>query len=135
MFRREDGVATALADRCAHRFAPLSMGRLSRGRLRGDIVECRNHGLRFDGAGVCVYSPHGDGAIPKVARVRTDRLVERYGALWIWMGEPERADPSRIPDFSFLADAEKYTTVTATGRFEANYELITDSLMRFRWRG
>ncbi len=124
MFRREDGVAIALADRCAHRFAPLSMG-----HLRGDIVECRYHGLRFDGAGVCVRSPHGDGAVPKSARVRAYPLVERYQALWIWMGEPERADPSRIPDFSFLVDGEKYATVTAASSFQANYELITDNLM------
>lgn len=124
IFRREDGVATALDDRCAHRFAPLSMGRRC-----GDVVECRYHGLRFDAAGVCVHSPHGDGIIPKSARVRCYPIVERYGALWIWMGNPARADPTCIPDFSFLQDAESYATVTATSTFQANYELITDNLM------
>lgn len=124
IYRREDGVAVALADRCAHRFVPLSMG-----RLRGNAVECRYHGLRFDDAGACIHSPHGGGGIPKAARVRAYPIVERYGALWIWMGEPDRADPSRIPDFSFLDDSETYATVTATSTFHGNYELITDNLM------
>jgi phenylpropionate dioxygenase-like ring-hydroxylating dioxygenase large terminal subunit len=122
-FRREEGVAVALADRCAHRFAPLSTGRLS-----GDIVEYRYRGLRFDGAGVCVHSPHGDGAVPNSARVRAYPLVERHRVLWIWMGEPQRADPSLIPVFSFLVDSENHTTVTAMSRFKANFEHITDNL-------
>jgi len=123
MFRRENASAVALADRCPHRFVPLSMG-----RRHGDVVECVYHGLRFDGAGMCVHNPHGD-AIAKALRVRTYPLVEKYRALWIWMGDPSRADPSRIPDFSFLNDDAHFTTVTATSRFDANYELITDNLL------
>lgn len=45
------------------------------------------------------------------------------------MGAIEEADPAGIPDFSFLTDATKYTTITGMSRIEANFELITDNLM------
>ena len=35
------------------------------------------------------------------ARLLANPVIERYSALWIWMGEPERADAGKIPDFSF----------------------------------
>ena len=123
MYRREGGDAVAIADRCAPRFAPLHQG-----KLIGDAIECPYHGLRYDSGGVCIYSPHGDGAIPSAARLKTYPLVEKYGALWIWMGAPEAAS-DRFPDFSFLTDSTSFTTVTGVSRIEANYQLITDNLM------
>ncbi len=41
-----------IANRCPHRFVPLSMG-----KRVGDKVQCRYHGLGFDGQGTCVHSP------------------------------------------------------------------------------
>lgn len=124
MYRKQSGEAIAMADRCAHRFAPLHLG-----KLIGDAIECPYHGLRYDSAGVCIFSPHGDGALPKIARLKSYPMVERFGALWIWMGALEKADPAAIPDFSFLTDAAKYATVTGASRIEANFELIADNLM------
>jgi len=46
LFRKEDGTAAALTDRCPHRFAPLSAGTRD-----GDTVRCAYHGLAFDAAG------------------------------------------------------------------------------------
>ena len=54
-YRREDGSPVALFDRCPHRIVPLS-----RGRLRGDEIECGYHGLRFDPTGRCTRNPHGE---------------------------------------------------------------------------
>ena len=45
-FRAEDGAVAALEDRCCHRSAPLSAG-----RLKGSEIECGYHGLRFDRSG------------------------------------------------------------------------------------
>lgn len=59
-FRGNDGGARAIADRCSHRLAPLSMGRLlSNGHLR-----CCYHGLEFDNDGRCVVNPHTPGVAP-----------------------------------------------------------------------
>ena len=81
LYRDSEGHAWALADRCPHRFAPLSMGQLVNGH-----VQCRYHGLRFEGGGACVHNPHGP--VPRAAHVRSYPLLERYSAVWIWMGDP-----------------------------------------------
>lgn len=91
MFRDEAGEARALFDQCPHRFAPLSMGKLCDG---GRYVQCGYHGLQFDGKGACVSNPHGP--VPKAAKVKSYPLVERYSVLWIWMGDPEQADPASM---------------------------------------
>jgi vanillate O-demethylase monooxygenase subunit len=49
LFRTTDGKPVALEDRCCHRQAPLSMG-----KLVADVVHCPYHGLQFDATGKCV---------------------------------------------------------------------------------
>lgn len=71
LFRTGETV-TALRDRCAHRFAPLSLGKVVDGTL-----QCPYHGLRYGRDGRCVFNPHGDGAIPELAQVAT-YLVEQH---------------------------------------------------------
>ena len=63
IFRKQDGQPVAIGNRCPHRFAPLSMG-----KLIGDCIECPYHGLQFDGSGNCVVNPHGNKAIPPKAQ-------------------------------------------------------------------
>jgi nitrite reductase/ring-hydroxylating ferredoxin subunit len=105
LFRKQDGTPVALEDRCVHRHLPLSMG-----RLVGDTLQCHYHGLRYDGAGACVMVP-GQDTIPPGARVKTYPVVERYRWLWIWMGDPARADPAGIADFHWLDDPAWGATV------------------------
>ena len=50
LFRDAEGRAAALVDRCPHRNAPLSFGRI---RPDDRTLECGYHGWRFDGAGRC----------------------------------------------------------------------------------
>lgn len=123
LYRRRDGVAVALEDRCPHRFAPLHMG-----RLIGDEIECAYHGLRFDCSGACTLNPHGNGQIPIKAVVESYPLVERYNLLWIWMGDPARANPDEIPEFGFLSDPD-FQNVKGYTLAEGHYELMTDNIM------
>jgi vanillate O-demethylase monooxygenase subunit len=124
MFRAEGGNAVALADRCPHRFAPLSLG-----RLKGDVIECGYHGLCFDTGGTCVNNPHGDHVIPKAARVKNYRLAERDGIAWIWMGDPAQADESRIRSFPQFGKNPQFTSVEGYLHVDANYQLISDNLL------
>ncbi|MDB5974995.1 MAG: Vanillate O-demethylase monooxygenase subunit [Nevskia sp.] len=124
MFRREDGSVAALTNRCPHRFAPLSRGKL----LPGGVIKCGYHGLEFDGAGACVHNPHGTGAIPAAARIRSWPAIERHGMIWLWMGLAEDADPDAIPDFSFAASAE-YNTQRGVLSNRGSHELYIDNLM------
>jgi len=124
LFRREDGTPVALADRCPHRFVPLSLG-----RLIGDELQCAYHGLRFDRDGKCTLNPHGDGRIPPGARVRSYPLRERDGVLWIWMGgDAERAAATEPPEIAVLHDPT-FRLVSGSMVVGANYQLITDNLL------
>jgi phenylpropionate dioxygenase-like ring-hydroxylating dioxygenase large terminal subunit len=122
LFRTEAGELVALEDRCAHRRLPLSVG-----RLKGDTVECGYHGLVYDSSGACIKVP-GQDDIPRTARLRRYPVADTHGYSWIWMGDPSRADPRSIPDYSRL-------TLPGLGRHrialhvEANYQLIVDNLL------
>jgi len=121
-YRLEDGTPVVLEDRCAHRHLPLSMGKLT-----GDTLQCHYHGLRYDKSGVCVRVP-GQDHIPRSARVKSYPVVERYHWLWIWMGDPARADADKIPDYHWLDDPEW----GARGEYlyvRSNWQLIVDNLL------
>jgi phenylpropionate dioxygenase-like ring-hydroxylating dioxygenase large terminal subunit len=96
-FRSGDGIA-ALEDRCCHRSAPLSVGKLIEGGL-----QCGYHGLVFDRSGRCVRVP-GQAKVPPGAAVRSYPVVEKHRWIWIWMGDPAAADQSLIPDMHWHAD-------------------------------
>ncbi|QCP55098.1 aromatic ring-hydroxylating dioxygenase subunit alpha [Trinickia violacea] len=123
-YRKQDGQAVALQDRCPHRFIPLHLG-----RLKGDVIECCYHGLQFDCTGSCVKNPHGDGRIPTAAKVRSYPVHELYGMVWVWMSDA-RADPALIPDYSMLDAASGYQL--STGGYlhiDANYVLMGENLL------
>ena len=64
LYATSDGSIVALEDRCPHRFAPLSLG-----RLEGDALRCMYHGLKFAPDGKCIEIP-GQKLIPQSACVR-----------------------------------------------------------------
>jgi phenylpropionate dioxygenase-like ring-hydroxylating dioxygenase large terminal subunit len=92
MFRERAGRLRALEDRCPHRLLPLS-----KGKRIGDTIQCGYHGMTFDGSGACVRVP-GQENTPASAHVQSFPVEERHGVVWVWMGEPERADPGAIFD-------------------------------------
>lgn len=122
MYRCEDGTAAALLDRCWHRAAPLSLGRLD-----GDQVICGYHGLAYDPAGRCVGMPHQDQVPPK-ACVKTFPTVEKHRLLWVWIGEQERADAALVPDLHWNDDPG-WVGEGGTKYIRADYRLLLDNLL------
>ncbi len=92
-FRGADGIVGALEDRCCHRAAPLSLGRVD-----GNTLQCGYHGLCFNAEGACVRVP-GQEAVPPAARVPSFQVVEQDSVVWIWMGDAGKAERSAIPRF------------------------------------
>lgn len=123
IYRGEDGAPIALADRCPHRFAPLS-----RGRIKGDRIACGYHGLEFDSTGKCVRNPHGKGTIPAALGVRSYPVAERYGMIWIWMGAAENADEALIAALPGLED-NGLSWIHGQLHVAANYQLVIDNLL------
>jgi vanillate O-demethylase monooxygenase subunit len=124
LFRTEAGNISALRDACIHRHAPLSLG-----KIVGETLQCGYHGARFDTAGQCVHIP-GQSSLPSKARVRCYPIMERYGFVWIWMGEPQAAsDESALPGSFKVADEPDYRGGDELSEsIKINYRLLNDNL-------
>ena len=124
LYQGASGRYVALDDRCCHRAAPLSMG-----RVEGDDLRCMYHGMKFDPAGKCIQIP-GQERIPPKLGVRSYPCVERDHLVWIWMGDAALADPNLIVDYAPLGDPA-WRGVPAYMHYDCNWILIVDNLSDF----
>ena len=92
VWRNGEGKVNAIADRCPHRGA-----RLSKGRVQGGDIACRYHGLRLDGNGVITATPPTPDC-PFVGRkaVRSYPCRELEGAVWAYFGDQDDKDPPEM---------------------------------------
>lgn len=99
LFRDSAGRVAAMEDRCPHKNAALSLG-----RVRDDTLECRYHGWRFDPLGTLVDVPcHSpDEKMPQCG-VRSFRAVEQDDWIWVHLGEPSAAAASVPPRYERFA--------------------------------
>ena len=121
-FRTESGRVVALEDRCGHRQAPLS-----RGRVLGEEIQCMYHGYVFDSAGTCTHVPHQDAA-PQTACIAAFACAEKWGFIWLWWGDRAAADASTIPDLPWTQDAGR-RPVYFRFAVGANFQLMADNLL------
>lgn len=103
-WRDERGVIGCIADKCCHRGASLSIGKMCDGR-----VECPFHGFRYDVSGRVVMIPaNGKMApVPDNFKVKSYTAKEAYGFIWVWYGEPSDNLPG-IPFFEELSEGFSY---------------------------
>lgn len=78
LFRDADGRAAALPDRCPHRFAPLSQGRVHDGH-----IECPYHGWRFAADGRCTRVPGTEHTPTSKALLNSLACCEAHGLVWV----------------------------------------------------
>lgn len=124
LFRRQDGSAAAIENRCSHRRVSLHLG-----KRVGDHVQCGYHGLEFDGSGQCVRIPNQE-RIPPKACIKAYPLVERDGFLWIWMGDKALAAHTPVPDFSAVCSSPAYVGRRGDAlRVEAPYTYNLENVM------
>ena len=95
LFRDAAGKAVCLANTCCHRGAALCNGTVSSGN-----VACPYHGWEFAADGRCVKIPAmGEEApIPKRARIDSYPTHEKYGWVWVFLGDLPEEERPPIPD-------------------------------------
>ena len=123
LFRDSNRAIGALEDRCCHRGTPLALG-----EVVPDGLQCGYHGLVFDRSGKCVLVPGGH-TIPPGARVRSYPVVEKDAFVWIWMGDPARADRRLILDYPYHNDPKNWPHRRTTLPIQCDYMLLIDNLM------
>jgi phenylpropionate dioxygenase-like ring-hydroxylating dioxygenase large terminal subunit len=101
LWRGADGQVRAWENRCPHRGTRLSIG-----KIENDQVVCAYHGWHFAADGQCKAVPAlPDFQPPASARVRSFAAAEKYGLVWVCLGErpagpppyPEAEDPALRP--------------------------------------
>ncbi len=128
LFRNAEGQVSCLSDICVHRGASLGGGRVEKG-----CVECPYHGWQFNGTGDVVRIPSlpAETPIPKRARVDSYPVVERYGWVWVFLGDLPETERPPLPDFPEYDDAANWRTIRGDWTWNANYARIVENGLDF----
>ena len=120
-YRGPEGRVAALEDFCPHRGAPLSLGRVCEGKL-----VCGYHGLEMGCDGKTVAMP--GQRVRGFPAIRSYPVVERYGFVWVWPGDPAQADPATIHHLHW-ADNPAWAYGGGLYHIACDYRLMVDNLM------
>ena len=120
---RSNGRVAAFYDLCIHRGTPLSLGRVDGGEL-----VCAYHGWRYGTDGSCTRIPSlpPDRPIPAKASANAFRAAERYGLVWVCLGE-SKAD---IPEFppEYYDSSFNWAPFSTDGVWKANAARMLENL-------
>lgn len=129
LYKDSSGTVIAAPDRCPHRQAPLSAGKVSNG-----VLVCCYHGWNFGEKGRCVSIPSADPdfPMPKSSHLACYSAQVRYGLVWVCLGTPE-AD---VPDISQEADDDFRRINNPVAVWKVSATRMTDNFMdiaHFPW--
>lgn len=129
LYRDSAGNIVCHSDICVHRG-----GSLAGGKVIGNCVQCPYHGWQFDQSGACTMIPANKvgSPIPKKARVDNYPVVERYGYVFVFLGdlpEDERPPIAELPLLDVVPHAAALGNRIIQGEFtwKANYERVIEN--------
>ena len=118
------GRINLIDDRCPHRGAPLSMGRLSAGRLA-----CRYHGVEIAGDGTVTAVPaYPDCAFVGKKMVRSYPVVEHFQGVWAWFGDDEQSNPVPL-EFPSEFTSSDWTGFPVSATWQTSYQYVWDNVI------
>jgi len=96
-WRSENGKVNCIFDKCCHRGAALSKGKIAH-----DEITCPFHGFAYDATGRVTLIPANgkNSSIPERFKVNTYAVEEKYGLIWLWYGESS----DNLPEIPFFKD-------------------------------
>ncbi|WP_329459757.1 aromatic ring-hydroxylating dioxygenase subunit alpha [Streptomyces sp. NBC_01497] len=124
LYRGRSGTVYALEDRCAHRQVPLSMG-----VVEGEALRCCYHAWAYRGNGrvsQIPYLPKGVEGVPRGVRAYPAR--ERYGLVFVFPGDPEKAATTPLPDLPQF-DSPRHRTMTFSRTVRCHYSFMHENLL------
>jgi renierapurpurin 18,18'-hydroxylase len=122
LVRTESNKVFALEDRCAHRQMPLSCG-----VVEGERLKCCYHAWIYNEHGRCAvpYLPKGV-AMPRGVRAYPSR--EAYGMIFVFPGDPTRADEVAFPHLPAVT-SPAYKTMRFGRQTDCHYSFMHENLM------
>lgn len=127
LYRGEDGAVRAVENRCAHRQLKLSGGQVS-----GCNVVCPYHGWEYGGDGRLCKVPHElfGKQLPNI-KLRHHAVRERYGLIWVFFGDPARADAVPMPEIPELEGPRPWARLLVDFTWKAHHSMIIDNVSDF----
>jgi renierapurpurin 18,18'-hydroxylase len=124
LYRGESGMVYALEDRCAHRQVPLSMG-----VVEGDTLRCCYHAWAYRGNGRISQIPYLPKGVARPPRgVRAYPVREAYGLVFVFPGDPGKADTTALPELPEF-DSAKHKTMTFSRAVQCHYSFMHENLL------
>ena len=118
LWRDASGMVHAWQDRCPHRGAKLSLG-----RVHGDTLECGYHGWVFDVSARCVRVPALPSFTPPASHCATKYFAcEEYGMVWVSLSEPSQPLPLfEVTAAQRVVQCGPYDVATSAPRVVENF--------------
>ena len=120
-YRGSDNMVAALEDFCPHRGAPLSLGSVVEGKL-----VCGYHGLEMGCDGKTIAMP--GQRVRGFPAIRAYPVIERYGFVWVWPGDPAQADEAKLHRLEW-AESPEWAYDGGLYHIGCDYRLMIDNLM------
>ncbi|KAL3614632.1 hypothetical protein CASFOL_041527 [Castilleja foliolosa] len=123
----------AFDDKCPHRLAPLSEGRID----ENGQLQCSYHGWSFDGCGSCTRIPQAASEGPEARAVKSPRAcVTRFptmvsqGLLFVWPNENgwEIAQATKPPMLPDDFDKPEFSSVTIQRDLFYGYDTLMENV-------
>ena len=125
VFRDSEGAIRCLSDTCCHRGASLSTG-----TCRDGTLICPQHGWEFDGSGKCTLIPAGTKTPtepPKRARVPSYPVEEKYGLVFVFLGDLGDDERPAIPNIMPEYDTGHWHHGVISRHKDINYLRMTEN--------
>jgi phenylpropionate dioxygenase-like ring-hydroxylating dioxygenase large terminal subunit len=127
LYRDARGALHAMEDRCAHRQLKLSLG-----QVKGDRLVCDYHGWEYDASGKLAHIPHElFGHKMPQSKQKSFAVRVRYGLVWIFFGDQDKAFETPMPEAPELEQAEPWACVPIEFTWGAHHSMILDNVSDF----
>ncbi|KAL2536196.1 Pheophorbide a oxygenase [Forsythia ovata] len=123
----------AFDDKCPHRLAPLSEGRID----ENGHLQCSYHGWSFNGCGSCTRIPQAASEGPEARAVKSPRAcatrfptMVSQGLLFVWPDENgwERAQATKPPMLPNDFDKPEFSSVTIQRDLYYGYDTLMENV-------
>ncbi|WP_406314404.1 Rieske 2Fe-2S domain-containing protein [Streptomyces sp. NBC_00118] len=124
LYRGRSGSVHALEDRCAHRQVPLSLG-----VVEGDVLRCCYHAWAYRGNGRISQIPYLPKGCERPPRgVRSYPVREAFGLVFVFPGDPEKAESAPFPVLPEFG-AATHRTMTFSRTVNCHYSFMHENLL------
>jgi len=123
LWRDSNNKVQCIDDRCPHRGASLSLG-----KIKNDCITCPFHGIVFNGHGECEHIPFiNSESVCDSLHSQSFQVTEHCGFIWLWYGE---SFPTEKPQV-FSALEQGYPFHSMSRQWPTHYSRVIENQLDY----